>query len=168
MTNFLEQLTAEYHSHMGYFVRTNIKYGRRARGGYEGEMDVVAYHPESLALLHVETSMDALSWEKRKKKFRRKFALASNYYYKLFKFDIKEIEKMVIVGFNNPPKDFWEVSQIKSIPNFIGEITDYLSQYDPLRAVIPENYPLLRSMQFAIHYDERLLSFSQAKSRKNN
>ena len=139
MTNFLEQLTAEYYSYIGYFVRTNVKYGRLPRGGYEGEMDVVAYHPESLTLLHVETSMDALSWEKRKQTFRRKFSLASNYYYKLFKFDINEIEIMVIVGFSNPPKYFWEVAPIQSIPAFIAEITDYLSQYDPLRAAIPEN-----------------------------
>lgn len=107
MTNFLEQLTAEYYSHMGYFVRTNVKYGLRKKGGYKGEMDVVAFHPESLTLLHIETSMDADSWEKRKSKFQKKFSTAREYYYKLFKFEIRRIEKMVIVGFSPPREDFF-------------------------------------------------------------
>lgn len=156
MTNFLEQLTAEYYSHMGYFVRTNVKYGLRKKGGYEGEMDVVAFHPESLSLLHIETSMDADSWEKRKNKFQKKFSTASRYYDKLFRFEIEKTEKMVIVGFNPPRNDFWGVAPIKSIPDFVEEITDYLSQFHPLRQAIPENYPLLRAIQFAIHYDKRL------------
>lgn len=155
MTNFLEQLTAEYYSHMGYFVKTNIKYGLRKKGGYEGEMDVVAFHPESLSLLHIETSMDADSWDKRKSKFQKKFSTANTYYYELFKFEVKNIEKMVIAGFNPPRKDFWSVAPIKSIPDFVEEITDYLSQFHPLNQAIPENYPLLRAIQFAIHYDKR-------------
>lgn len=159
MTNFLEQLTAEYYSHMGYFVRTNIKYGLRKKGGYEGEMDVVAFHPESLSLLHIETSMDANSWEKRKSKFQKKFSTASTYYYKLFKFEIKNIEKMVIVGFNPPREDFWSVAPVKSIPDFVGEVADYLSQFNPLNQAVPESYPLLRAIQFAIHYDKRLRRF---------
>lgn len=159
MTNFLEQLTAEYHSHMGSFVRTNVKYGLREKGGYEGEMDVVAFHPTSLALLHIETSMDADSWEERKSKFQKKFSTAHEYYYKLFNFEIKKIEKMVIVGSGPPREDFWSVAPIKSIPDFVGEIADYLSQFHPLKQAVPENYPLLRAIQFAIHYDKRLRKF---------
>ncbi|MFH1392928.1 MAG: hypothetical protein ABIG73_00895 [Patescibacteria group bacterium] len=159
MTNFLEQLAAEYYSHMGYFVRTNVKYGLRKKGGYEGEMDVVAFHPESLVLLHIETSMDADSWEKRKNKFQKKFSKAHDHYYKLFKFEIRKREKMVIVGFNSPRDDFWSIAPIKSIPDFVGEVTDYLSQFHPLNQAVPENYPLLRAMQFAIHYDKRLRNF---------
>ena len=44
---------------MGYFVKTNIRFGLLKRGGYAGEMDVVAYHPDTLSLVHIETSMDA-------------------------------------------------------------------------------------------------------------
>ncbi len=44
--NFLEQLVAEWYAYKGYFVRTNIKFGKRIRGGYEGEMDVVAFDPK--------------------------------------------------------------------------------------------------------------------------
>ncbi|MEK7657599.1 MAG: hypothetical protein AAB366_00135 [Patescibacteria group bacterium] len=168
--NFLEQLTAEWYSHMGYFVRTNIKYGRRTRGGYEGEMDVIAYHPQSLTLLHIETSMDADSWDKRMIKFKRKFDTANKYYNKLFKFDIKKVEWMVIVGSNPPRKDFFgKVAPVQSIPQFIEKVTDYLSQYHPFTNTIPENYPLLRAILFAIHYDKRiqyLLNKPNKKSKK--
>ena len=42
--NFLEQVIAEWFSHKGYFVKTNIKFGKLPRGGFAGEMDVVAFH----------------------------------------------------------------------------------------------------------------------------
>ena len=41
--NFLEQLITEWYGYKGFFVRNNVKYGKRAGGGYEGEMDVVAF-----------------------------------------------------------------------------------------------------------------------------
>jgi len=155
MANFLEQLTAEYYSHMGYFVRTNVKFGLRKQGGYEGEMDVIAFHPESLTLLHIETSMDSDSWEKRRKKFQKKFSLAEPYYRELFKFEINKIKKMAIIGLSVPekPVDLWDIVPVKFIPYFIEEITDYLSQYSPLNHIVPENFPLLRAMQFVIHFN---------------
>ena len=156
MTNFLEQLAAEYYSHMDYFVRTNVKYGLRKKGGYEGEMDVVAFHSESLTLLHIETSMDADSCEKRKSKFQKKFSTAHEYYHRLFKFEIKKIEKMVVVGFSPPREDFWSVAPIKSIPDFIGEVAEYVEQFHPINHAVSENYPLLRAIQFTTHYDNRL------------
>jgi hypothetical protein len=63
--NFLEQLVGEWYSYQGYYVRTNVMVGPRDAGGYEGELDVVAFHPETREIVHVETSMDALSWDKR-------------------------------------------------------------------------------------------------------
>jgi hypothetical protein len=157
MTNFLEQLVAEYYSHLGYFVKTNVKFGLRDRGGWEGEMDVVAYHPESLTLLHIETSMDADSWEQRYKRFKRKFSTAESYYREIFKFEIKKIKKMAIVGLGIPQQqpDLWKIVPVKYIPYLIQEITDHLSQYSPLTHAISENYPLLRAMQFAIHFDKK-------------
>ena len=154
--NFLEQLTAEYYESMGYFIRTNVRFGPRKKGGYDGEMDVIAYHPESSTLLHIETSMDADSWEMRYKKFEKKFNIAGLYYRKIFKFEIKNIEQMAIVGLSVPKKQpsLWNIVRVNYIPNFIQEITDYLSQYSPLNHAISESYPLLRAMQFAIYFDK--------------
>jgi len=55
--NFLEQLISEWYAHKGYFVRTNIKFGRLSHGGWKGEIDVVAYEPKSKEFIHVETSI---------------------------------------------------------------------------------------------------------------
>lgn len=77
--NYLEQLVAEWHEYRGYFVRRNVLVGRRLTGGYECELDVVAYHPGEGHLVHFETSMDALSWHKRDEKYKRKFAAGQRY-----------------------------------------------------------------------------------------
>ena len=44
-SNFLEELTAEWYEFNGYFVRRNVNVGKRPEGGYECELDVVAFHP---------------------------------------------------------------------------------------------------------------------------
>ena len=72
--NHLETLTAEWLDYNGYFVRTAVKVGKRAKGGWDGELDVVGFHPERRHFLHVECSIDANTWENREKTFERKFA----------------------------------------------------------------------------------------------
>lgn len=42
--NHLEQLVAEWYEHSGYFVRRNVLVGLRRNGGYECELDVVAFN----------------------------------------------------------------------------------------------------------------------------
>lgn len=71
MTNFLEQLVAEWYETKKYFVRRNVLVGPRKNGGYEGELDVVAFNPVKKLLIHIEASMDAFSWEKREARFKR-------------------------------------------------------------------------------------------------
>lgn len=41
--NFLEQLAGEWFTYKGYFVRTNIKRNKRSKGGWDNELDVLAY-----------------------------------------------------------------------------------------------------------------------------
>lgn len=77
--NFLEQLVAEWYEYQGYFVRRNVRVGKWTKGGYEGELDVVAFHPETKRLVHVESSMDADSWGKRKQRFTKKFEAGKKY-----------------------------------------------------------------------------------------
>ncbi len=88
--NFLESLAAEWYAIQGYFVRTNIKANRRGKGGWDNELDVLAYDPASKKLVHLETSWDALSWEKREEKFLRK------------KFVYSAAEYAAITGMNRP------------------------------------------------------------------
>ena len=84
MVNFLEQLAAEWYEFNGYFVRRNVLVGRRERGGYECELDVVAFNPKERRLIQVEPSMDAHSWKKRESRFQKKFAAGRKHIPTLF------------------------------------------------------------------------------------
>ncbi len=148
--NFLEQLCAEWYSYRGFFVRTNVKFGRLAHGGWRGEIDVAAYDPRTGDFVHVETSTDAHSWEKRKKRFLRKFDDAAHHYDDLFPFERGKVERIAIVGFRNPKDLIFPGSiRVVSIADFIGEILRGLKGKHPLRDAIPETFPLLRAMQYA-------------------
>jgi len=98
--NFLEELVAEWYEFEGYLIHKNIRFGKRPQGGYTGEMDVVAFHPREKSMIHIETSTDSDSWEKRIRKFKKKFDNAAEYYQEEFNFKKKEIQKIAIVGFS--------------------------------------------------------------------
>ena len=153
--NFLEQLTAEWFTLQGYFVQTNLKYGKRARGGWTGEMDVIAFHPQNKELVHIETSMDALSWEKRRKRFSKKFSSANKYYRDLFKFPYK-LKQIVVVGYGQIADKFplGENIEVKSIPQFINEVSEEVKKRHPLKRAIPEHLTVLRAMQFALYWSQ--------------
>lgn len=110
--NFLEQLVAEWYAFQGYFVRTNIKFGKRAKGGYLGEMDVVAFHPKEKTLTHIETSMDADSWSERKKRFQRKFQDANSHFKELFDFPILKFAALQSLDLEKQKKERRRISDI--------------------------------------------------------
>jgi hypothetical protein len=155
--NFLEQLAAEWYQYKGYFVRTNIKFGRRSRGGWEGEMDVVAYDPNNQEFLHIETSTDAKSHQEREIKFKKKFSTAKPYYRRMFPFKGSKLKQIAILGFNRPKVDlnFGEGVEVLSIPEFLNQITNELSLKNPAADAIPETYPLLRAIQYSAFYKSR-------------
>jgi hypothetical protein len=152
--NFLETLAAEWYTWQGYFVRTNLKFGKRSKGGYTGEMDVAAFHPAKRELVHVETSMDADRWEERKRRFARKFAEAKAHWKELFAFPIESTRQIGIVGFGASGRKgvLGEGIEVKSLAEFVAEICEELRTMHPLKQAIPETLPVLRAMQFAVHW----------------
>ncbi len=82
--NYLEQLVSEWYEYQGYFVRRNVLVGKRAKGGHECELDVVAFHPARKHLVQVEPSMDADSWAVRQKRYEKKFRAGKKYASGLF------------------------------------------------------------------------------------
>ncbi len=154
--NFLEQLAAEWYAYNGYFVLTNRKYGEPEGGGFEGEVDVLAFHAHKREFLHIETSSDASSWANRKQKFRRQFAKAKRYYRNWLPCKVSEVKKIAIVGFAlNPkvlPDYFGDGISIQSVPDFVAKITATLAKRKPMEEAVPEGFPLLRAIQFAVHY----------------
>jgi len=155
--NFLEQLVAEWYAYKGFFVRTNIRFGKRPAGGYEGEIDVAAFNPRTKHLVHIEASTDADSWTERKRRFVKKFENAKQHYAEIFDFQLKTVECKAIVGFSQRTLnqiDFGNDIHVVLVPQFIQEITRELSRYSPLQATVPEGYPLLRAIQFVVTYGE--------------
>ena len=82
--NHLEQLVAEWLQYNGYFVRQSVPVGKRAKGGFEGELDVVGYKPGTKHLLHVECSLDSDSWSQRKARFQGKLERGRKYIRDMF------------------------------------------------------------------------------------
>ena len=77
--NHLETLVREYLEWRGYLVRSNEKVNPLRHGGYEMELDIVGYEPHGKSVVHYEPSIDGYSWEKREKRFHKKFSLGRKY-----------------------------------------------------------------------------------------
>lgn len=153
--NHLEELVSEWFQYCGYFVRRNILVGRRPRGGYECELDVVALHPGQRRIVHVESSLDAHSWEKREARFAKKFAAGREHIPSLFEgvgapASIEQIALLV----------FASTANIRSLG---GGTVAHVSQLyrEILRGIrdrrvesqaVPEQFPLIRTIQQCYQY----------------
>lgn len=155
MANFLEQLVVEFYEYQGYFVRQNVMVGKRAKGGYEGELDVVAFHPVKKHLVHIEPSMDAHNWEKREERFTKKFAAGRRYIPELFTgLDIpKDVEQIALFGFGGRGgRSTIGGGNVELVSEFMKRVAAALPQASIARAAVPEGFPLLRTMQFTLQH----------------
>jgi len=156
--NFLESLSAEYYEYIGYYVRSNIKARKRDRGGYDAELDVLAFMPKTKELLHIETSGDALSWPNRKERFlTKKFIFDNAEYESLVDSEVSNIRRVAIVGFQRETQAdlAWGTGiEVILIPSFFKEIATLLKTKNPMKEAVPEGMPLLRSMQMVIWYGQ--------------
>lgn len=155
MANFLEQLVREWYEYRGYFVRQNINVGKRKKGGYDCELDVVAFHPGERHLVHIEPSMDAASWEKRETRYKHKFSAGRKHIPKLFAgMDIPdEIEQIALLVFASKGKrKTLGGGRLMIADELIRDILTELSGVRLDKSAVPEQYPILRSMQFVSAY----------------
>lgn len=153
--NHLEQLTAEWYEFRGYFVRRNVQVGRRLKGGYECELDVVAYCPNRKHLVHVEPSMDANTWAVRELRYAKKFAAGKKYIQDVFRgIQLPEqLEQIALLGFaSNANVTHLAGGKILTSAQFLHEITQEIGGLKIASAAIPEQYPLLRTIQFAYQH----------------
>lgn len=155
MPNFLEQLIAEWYEYQGYFVRRNIKVGKRSNGGYDCELDVVVYNPKEQRLIHVEPSMDADSWKKREQRFAAKFKAGKEYIPKLFVGfgELPEIEQIALFV-QGSTKSHSKIGggNVLHISALMNEIRQNVAQKKVANAAIPEQFVILRSLQFAANF----------------
>jgi hypothetical protein len=149
--NYLEQLIAEWYEYQGYFVRRNVLVGKRAKGGYAGELDVIAFSPTLNHLVHVEPSMDADSWTRREERYLKKFQLGRLHIPTLFEgFKLPDkIEQIALLGFGSKANhQTLAGGKILLVPELLEEIFSALKLKNIARNAVSENMPLLRTLQF--------------------
>jgi hypothetical protein len=154
MTNFLEQLVAEWYETRKYFVRRNVLVGPRKNGGYEGELDVVAFNPSKKSLVHIEASMDAASWEKREARFRRKFEAGRKYIPGLFEgIKLPPPKQIALLAYGDTKvRKHIGGGDLLTMADFMAEIRADFRGRSVLKSAIPEQYTALRALQFAANH----------------
>ena len=159
--NFLEQLTYEWYEYQGYFVRCNTHVGKRTAGGYECELDIVAFHPITGHIIHIEPSMDAHSWEKREQRYRKKFEAGKKYIPQMipgFKTGA-QIEQIALFGLlKNKPRENIAGGKVWVIVDLLKLITSELRETKIAKEAVPEQFPLLRNIQFICEHSKELFS----------
>ncbi len=149
----LEDLIAEYYDWRGYLVKRNIKVGRLSHGGWEMELDVIAYDPHSGHLVHLEPSIDAHSWQKREQRFSKKFTAGAKYIFsEVFTWlnPKTKIEQIAILISHPKGRDTLAGGRIVSIDELVFEIKQKVVDCGiTAKNAIPEQYPLLRTIQIA-------------------
>ncbi|SRR6266566_778466 len=147
----LEDLLCEYYEWRGYIVRRNIKVGRLAHGGWGGELDIVAYHPKTRELVHLEPSIDALSWTKREERFAKKFQAGRRYIFKeiLPWLDRKTpLKQVAVLVSRRPGAGNLAGAEVRTIDELAREIRQNIAEEGEMSsAAIPEQFRLLRTIQ---------------------
>ena len=159
MPNFLEQLVAEWYEFQHYFVRRNVNVGPRPNGGYDSELDVVAFNPKKKHLVHIEPSMDCDSWDQREKRFKAKFAAGRQHIPSLFAgfSGLPKVEQVALLVFaSEQGHTTLGGGKVLLIKDFMHKI-----RFDPVwgldkrlvrNKAVPEQFVILRSLQFAANY----------------
>ena len=159
--NFLEQLVAEWYEYRGYFVRRNVPVGRRARGGgYQAELDVVAFNPATRHLVHIEPSMDAESWETRERRFRNKFDAGREHIPELFPgLEVPDdIEQIAILFGSKANHPTLGGGQVVVVSDLMREIMEELSDKRLSENAVPEHHTLLRTLQLVVEYRKKVFA----------
>jgi hypothetical protein len=144
---------AEYYDWRGYLVKRNIKVDRLAKGGWGMELDIIAYHPLDEHLIHAEPSLDADSWETRERRFKKKFAAGREFIFS----DIftwlepgTPIEQVAVLVSHPKNRSSLAGGSIRSVDEFVAEVRSKIIERGLVaKNAIPEQYPLLRTMQLS-------------------
>jgi hypothetical protein len=150
--NHLEQLIAEWLQYNGYFVRVSVPVGARAKGGFEGELDVVAIKLSTSHLLHIECSLDALAGAKREVRFAAKFERGRRYIREVFRGIAipDDLEQVLVLQFASGKTRSIGGVRLVTVRELIHEIYDGLKGTSPQSSAVPSNLPLLRTLQLAM------------------
>ena len=159
--DYLQRLSAEWYEYQGYFVHTDLWVGLESDGSYECELDVVAFHPLRRHLVHLEPSFDLLSWQERERHFAPKFAAGRKYLHRLFGTEEQvHLEQIaLIVADEETPRTICGARLLR-LSDFMAAMLEALSTFDMAEAVVPEQWPLVRTLQLVAAYRGRLAPLS--------
>lgn len=153
MASHLETLIHEYLEWQGYLVRRNVKVGRRAKGGWEMELDLIGYHPVTRHLVHYEPSLDAHSWEKREQRFAKKFSAGQKYLFtEIFPWLPAKTKLVQYAVLPTPTQKRTHVGggAVIGVDRLIAEIRAKVVACGVMaKNAIPEGFPLLRTLQLS-------------------
>ena len=141
-------------------MRRNIFVGKRAKGGYECELDIVAFHPQNKHLVHIEPSLDADSWSIRETCYKKIFEAGRKYIPGLFKgldipADIEQYSVLVFAsGVNHTTIGGGRVVIVDTL---LRDIFHELRDKHLASNAIPEHLIILRSFQFATEYRKAIM-----------
>lgn len=154
MANHLEQLTSEWLEYCGYYVRQSVLVGKSEKGGFEGELDIVALNPVTRHLLHVECSLDADPWEKREFRFTAKFQRGRTYVPSLFSgLDLPTtLDQVALLQFGGGDRATLAGARLVWVADFVADMLSDLQSRRPDKAAVPSTLPLLRTLQLAAHF----------------
>ncbi len=152
--NHLEDLVTEWYQLQGYFVRRNVQVGKRTQGGYDCELDVVAFHPGFQKLVHIEPSLDGDRWDKREQRYAKKFAAGRLHIPALFEGLTlpAELEQVALFVYGGGDRATVGGGRVVFIREFMREVLTKIRARRVSSAAVPEQYPLLRTLQFAAQY----------------
>lgn len=150
----LEDLLVEYYDWRGFIVAHNRKVGSRPKGGWEMELDVVAFDPSTKRVLHLEPSLDANDWATRERRFAKKFAAGRRYIpTEVFPWlaPDTEPEQIAILPRAGTKRRSLAGAKVRTVDEVMAEIRQAVEKKGPAaRCAIPEQYPLLRTIQLAV------------------
>jgi hypothetical protein len=155
--NYLEQIVAEWYEFQGYFVRRNVHVGKRSAGGYECELDVIAFHPEKKHLVHIEPSMDASSWKIREERYQKKFDAGRKYIPALFAgLEVPpNVEQIALFEFASKTNhQTLAGGRVMLVSELFAEIANTIRTRKIASAAVAQQYPILRTVQFMCQYSE--------------
>jgi hypothetical protein len=166
MSHF-EELLAEYYEWLGHVVKCNAQVGKLPHGGWEMELDVVAYEPRANYLLHIEPSLDANSWEKREKRFEKKFQAGQKYILRdVFPWlpTTTVLKQRAVFVSTSPGRRTLAGAEVVTVDEMVAEIREAVrARGIGARAAIPEHYPLLRTIQLVVSGYYRVVPVKEAE-----
>ncbi len=164
---YIEQLVLEWYEYQGYFVHRDLWVGLESDGSYECELNVVCYHPQRNHLVHIEPSMDLLDWNEREVHFKTKFDAARKYLHRMFVVEPEpSVEYVAFLAFpGEKSRKFVAGARVLLMSELLAEILTKLKRFNIASYMIPEQWPLLRTLQFVAEFRGPVCESLVAKGR---